>query len=209
MPTSIIMSERALYLPSLGMCLLAGLLWSKLPSAELRRTLAIGALAAAAVLCIAHNYVWRNDLTYYGNMVRVLSNNIRGRQGYGVALVEARRPEEGRQQFEAGLKIRRNAPLLVGLGQAYIQIDRGCGRASPVLEEALRIQSTDPFARWLLGGCFENAGRVQEAEAAYREAIHNTQFPDPKLLADWARSLEKTGRVLEAQEAFRRAAMLK
>ena len=150
-----------------------------------------------------------NDLTYFGNMVRVLPNNLRGRQGYGVALVEAGRPEEAREQFEAGLKVRRNAPLMVGLGEAFIQIDRGCSRASPVLEEALRIQPADPFARWLLGGCFESAGQVQEAEAAYRQAIRDTQFPDPKLLADWGRSLEKTGRPLEAQEAFRRAALMK
>jgi hypothetical protein len=207
-PTSIVMSERALYLPSLGICLAAGLLWVRLSNAQIRRVLAAGVMATAALLCIAHNYVWRDDLSYFGNMVRVLPNNVRGRQGYGVALSEAGRLEEAREQFEAGLKIKRNAPLLVGLGGALIQIDRGCQRARPVLQEALAIQPSDPFAPWLIAGCLENQGLVQEAETLYRQAVRNTPFPDPKLLSAWGRSLEKAGRPLEAQEAFRKAALL-
>jgi len=76
------------------------------------------------------------------------------------------------------------------------------------LEEALTIQPSDPFARWLIGRCLETEDRFQEAEASYRKAIDNTQFPHPKMLADWGRTLEKTGRHDEAQEAYRRAARL-
>lgn len=209
MPTSIIMSERALYLPSLSICLIAALIWTKLSKRELRTLVGVGVLGTCALLCISHNYLWRDELTYYGNLVRVLPNNIRGRQGYGVALIEAGRPEDAVRQFDEGLKIKRNAPLLVGLSEALMQLDRGCGRARSVLQEALQVQPADPFARWLLGGCFEKEGMMQEAEAEYRKAIHNTDFPDPKLLADWGRVLERTGRSSEAQEAYRRSALLK
>ena len=209
MPTSIIMSERALYLPSLSICLIAGLIWTKVRQPQVRTLLAVGVLALAALLCIAHNYVWRDELTYYANLVRVLPNNLRGRQGYGVALIEAGRPQDALIQFDEGLKIKRSAPLLVGLSEALIQLDRGCGRARSVLQEALRVQAGDPFARWLLGGCFEKEGQMQEAEAEYRQAVRNTDFPDPKLLADWGRVLEKTGRSLEAQEAYRRSTLLR
>jgi Flp pilus assembly protein TadD len=208
-PTSIVMSERALYLPSLGVCLIAGMLWAKLRNREVRRALAVGVMITAALLCVAHNYVWRNDLTYYGNMVRVLPDNIRGRQGYGVALVEAGRPDKAVQQFQAGLAIRRSAPLLVGLSEALIQIDGRCQRARPFLQEARTTDPTDPFIPWLVAGCLEKEGLLQEAEASYREAISRTEFPDPKLLADWGRVLEKTGRPREAREAYNRAALLK
>jgi len=208
MPTAILMSERGLYLPSLAICLIGALLWTSVQTAQIRRLLAAGVMTIAVVLCIAHNYVWREELTYYGNLVRVLPNNVRGRQGYGVALVEAGRPHEAREQFEAGLKVRRDAPLLIGLAEAFMQIDAGCSRARPVLEEALKIQPSDPFGPWLLGGCLEREGFVHQAEASYRRAIDNTQFPDPKLLAAWGRTLERTGRPAEAQEAYRRAAML-
>jgi protein O-mannosyl-transferase len=209
MPTSIIMSERALYLPSLSICLIAAQIWMTLPKRAMRTLLAVGVLSTAALLCVAHNYIWRDELTYYGNLIRVLPNNLRGRQGYGVALIEAGRPEDALRQFDEGLKIKRNAPLLVGLSEALMQIDRGCIRARSVLQEALRVQPADPFARWLLGGCFEKEGMMQEAEAQYRQAVRNTEFPDPKLLADWGRALENTGRPSEAQEAYRRSAMLK
>jgi len=208
-PTSLIMSERALYLPSLGICLVGGLLWARMGIRQIRRVLAVGVLAVAALLCIAHNYVWRDELTYFGNMVRVFPDNVRGRQGYGVALLEAGRPDIAREQFEAGLKIRRNAPLLVGLGGALLQMDGRCTRARPMLQEALAIDPRDPFAPWLLGGCLEKEGQIHEAESAYREAVHNTPFPDPALLDAWGRTLESTGRVIEAQEAFRRSQLLK
>jgi hypothetical protein len=209
MPQAIIMSERSLYLPSVGICLIAGLIWTWLPSVPMRRAVAIGVMSTAALLCIADTYIWRNDLTYFGNLVRVFPNNVRGQQGYGTALVEAGRPAEAQEHFEAGLRISRGAPLLVGLSQALLQIDRGCSRARPTLQEALTVDPGDPFAPWLMATCLENEGSLEQAEAMYRQAVHNTSFPEPRLLADWGRTLEKTGRREEAQEAYRRAALVR
>ena len=208
-PTSVLVAERFLYLPSVGLCLVAGVLWTKLPRTALKPLVAVGVLAVAAVLCISHNYFWRDQLTFFGNIVRVLPDNVRGRQGYGVALVEAGRPDLAMAQFEAGLKIIRNAPLLAGLAETEMDIDRNCSRARSALDEALRIQPGDPFARWLSGACFEREGALTDAEAAYRQAIAVTEFPDPKLLVAWGRTLEKSGRFDESQEAYRRAALLR
>jgi hypothetical protein len=208
-PTSVLMAERFLYLPSFGLCLIAGLIGARLPKTELKPIFAGGLLAAAAVLCISHNYIWRDQLTYFGNIVRVLPNNIRGRQGYGVALVEAGRPDLAMKQFQAGLQILRQAPLLAGLAETEMQLDGNCSRARADLDEALRIQPGDPFVHWLLGACFEHEGSMNEAEAAYRQAIASTEFPDPKLLVAWGRTLQKTGRLDESQEAYRRAALLR
>jgi Tfp pilus assembly protein PilF len=209
MPTSIIMSERALYLPSLGICLIAGLLWASLSRRDLQKVLAAGVMATAALLCIAHNYIWRDDLTYFRNMVRVFPNNVRGRQGFGTALAEQGQAEQASVQFEAGLQVNRNAPLLVGLSQALIEIDHDCHRARPALEEAAGYSPTDPFVSWLQGACYEMEGSPDKAESRYRKAVNDARFPDPKLLADWGRTLKQIGRPAEAEEAFRRAALLK
>jgi tetratricopeptide (TPR) repeat protein len=209
MPTALIMSERSLYLPSLGICLIAGLAWANLSDMRVRRLAGLGVMSLAAILCVAHNYIWRDNLTFFGNVVRVFPDNVRGRQGYGTALVEAGRPQDAIEQFDAGLRIKRNTPLLVSLGEGLMQLDRNCTRARPVLNEALGIQPSDHLARWLLASCFEREGALQQAEATYRQAVSDAQFPDPKLLSDWGRLLEKTGRLAEAQEAYRRAALLK
>lgn len=207
-PTAVIMAERHLYLPSLTICLIGGMLWSKIQSVERRSIVAVGFVAVAVLLTISHNYIWQDELTFYGNLVRVSPDNLRGRQGYGTALLEVGRVGEARAQFDSGLTIRRTAPLLVGLSQALIQSERHCDHAHQTLDEALRIQPGDHFARWLTGSCFEREGALAEAESAYRRAIHDAEFPDPKLYSDLARVLEKTGRTDEAREARRQAASL-
>jgi tetratricopeptide (TPR) repeat protein len=207
-PTSLLMAERHLYLPSLGICLIAAPIWANIPAIQVRRIIAVGVMTVAGLLCIAHNYIWRDNLTFYGNLVRVFPNNIRGRQGYGVALLEARRPVEAREQFEAGLRIKRTPWLLVGLAGVHITFDGNCAKAHPLLEEALRIQPADNYARWLSADCFEREGELAKAEEAFRRAVADTDFPDPKLLLAWGSSLEKLGRSDEARDVYRRAALL-
>src|SRR6185369_16748039 len=92
-PTSLIMAERFLYLPSMGVCLVAGFVWTSLPHSSVKQIAGAGILAAAILLCISDTFIWRNELSFYRNIVQVLPNNVRGRQGYGVALVEAGRPD--------------------------------------------------------------------------------------------------------------------
>ena len=160
------------------------------------------------ILCMSHNYVWKNELTYYGNMVRVLPNNARGRQGYGAALLKSNRAVEARDQFEAGLRIHRNTPLLVGMSGSLIQMEGSCAGAHPVLDEALQMQPRDYFARWLLAECLDHEGRAGLAEQAYRRAVEDAQFPDSQLLIAWAGSLERTGQQPEAVTVYRRAAVI-
>jgi tetratricopeptide (TPR) repeat protein len=207
-PTSLLMAERHLYLPSLGVCLIGAAVWAAIPAIQVRKIIAVGVMAVAGLLCIAHNYVWKDNLTFYGNMVRALPNNLRGRQGYGVALLEAGQPVEAREQFEAGIRVMRTPPLLVGLAAADMTLDGSCANARPLLDEALRIQPADNFARWLSADCFEREGNLAKAEEAFRRAVADTEFPDPKLLFDWGSSLEKLGRSDEARDVYRRAALL-
>ena len=207
-PTSLVMAERYLYLPSLGICLIGATIWANVSKLQVKRILAVGVMALAALLCIAHNYIWKDNLTFYGNIVRVFPDNVRGRQGYGVALLEAGRPVEARAQFEAGLRVLRNPQLLVSLAAARITLDNNCAQAHPLLDEALRIQPADPFGRWLSADCFQRAGDLTKAEATFRRAIADTRFPDPRLLFDWGLSLERLGRSSEALDAYRRAAGL-
>src|SRR5262249_784317 len=134
MPTAVVMSERALYLPSVGMCLITGWIWTKLPTLDLRRLAAAGVVTTGIFFCIAHTYIWPTDPTSFGKVVRVFPDNVRGQQGYGTALVEAGRAEEARQHFEAGLRLTRSTPLLVGMSEALVQTDRSCGRARPFLD---------------------------------------------------------------------------
>ena len=207
-PTSLVMAERYLYLPSLGICLIGATIWANISKLQVKKILAVGVMAFAGLLCIAHNYIWKDNLTFYGNIVRVFPDNVRGRQSYGVALLEAGQPVEARAQFEAGLRIVRNPQLLVSLAAARMTLDGNCEHARPLLAEALRIQPAEHFARWLSADCFQREGDLTKAEETFRRAIADAQFPDPRLLFDWGLSLERLGRSSEALDAYRRAASL-
>jgi protein O-mannosyl-transferase len=207
-PGGVLVAERYLYVPSFGLAMIAGTLWTAIPAPGLRRIAAAGLMATAVLLCISHNYVWKNELTYFGNMVRVLPNNSRGRQGYGIALLRVDRADEARAQFEAGLRILRTTPLLLGMAGQVIRAEGSCRNAHPLIDEALNLQPKDYFARWLLAECYEREGQLVRAEQTYRKAIEDAPFPDPQLLLDWGVTLERIGHRSDALEAYRRAALI-
>jgi tetratricopeptide (TPR) repeat protein len=204
LPAGATMAERYLYVPSFGFALLAGMAWSRIQSAERRAITAAGVLMIAILLCISHNFMWRGNLSYYENVVNVYPNNVAGRLGYGVALLEAGHADEAVQQLEAGLRVAKNPALLTALAGAKIGIEHSCKNARPLLDEALAT-SNEYFARWTLAQCLERDGDVVNAESTYRRAIADAQFPDPKIFVDLGRLLDKTGRHSEALETYRLA----
>jgi protein O-mannosyl-transferase len=204
----VLVAERYLYIPSVGAAIVAGTLWARIPAVQLRRLVAGGVMATAGLLCISHNYIWKNDFTYYSNMVRVVPNNTRARGGYGVALFKAQRFADAKVQFEAGLKIQRTASLLVGLAGQVIASEHSCRNARPLIDEALTAEPKNYFARWLLGECYDFEGQTIQAEQTYRRAVQDTPFPDSQLLFDWGLSLERIGQQAEADGVYRRAALI-
>jgi tetratricopeptide (TPR) repeat protein len=209
MPIALLMAERFLYLPIFGFALLAGLMWAGIQQGRVRRLTAGGFLTLAVLLCISHNYVWQDTLTFHENAVRIVPNNARARLGYGFALLRMNKVPEAREQFEAGLQILpKSAPLLAGLASATMKLDGRCDRVRPLLSQALAIEPGQWHSLWVLGDCFMMEGNTDQAEQSYRLAIQNTEFPDAKLLFSWARILERTGKTPAAVAAYQRAALI-
>jgi protein O-mannosyl-transferase len=209
MPIALLMAERFLYLPIFGFALLAGLMWAGIQQGRVRRLTAGGFLTLAVLLCISHNYVWQDTLTFHENAVRIVPNNARARLGYGFALLRMNKVPEAREQFEAGLQILpKSAPLLAGLASATMKLDGRCDRVRPLLAQALAIEPGQWHSLWVLGDCFMMEGNTDQAEQSYRLAIQNTEFPDAKLLFSWARILERTGKTPAAVAAYQRAALI-
>jgi tetratricopeptide (TPR) repeat protein len=209
MPIALLMAERFLYTPMFGFSLLAGSCWAAIPRTEVRRLCAVGGLALAAVLCISHNYIWQDTLTFHTNVVRVLPNNARGRLGYGYALMRLGRFDDARVQFEEGLRIMPDsAPLLAGLAGATMRADQHCGRVRPVLGKAFAITPGQWQSLWILGDCFLMEGQTELAERSYGLAVQNAPFPDGRLLISWGSALEKMGDPSRARAAYERGAAI-
>ena len=209
LPIALLMAERFLYTPVFGFALLAGLCWASIPKAEIRRVTAIGVLAIAAVLCISHNYIWQDTLTFHTNVVQLLPNNARGRLGYGYALMRLGKFGDARAQFEEGLRILpKSPPLLAGLAGSVMRIDGQCGRVRPILTQTFAIAPGQWQGLWILGDCLLMEGNTQLAERSYNLAVQNAPFPDGRLLISWGNTLERMGNVLAAQAAYDRGARI-
>ena len=209
MPIALLMAERFLYMPAFGFALLAGIAWAAISSVNTRRLIAVGVVAAATILCIAHNYIWQDTLTFHRNAVQTVPDNARARLGYGFALLRLNKNVEAKEQFEAGLRIMPwSAPLLAGLARTMVRIDGHCDEARPILGRSLTVQPGHWQSLWLLGDCFRMDGRMEQAEQAYGLAVQNADFPDAELLASWGRSLEAIGRTPSAIAAYERAMVI-
>ncbi len=94
-PIGAIMGERFLYTPLFGAALLAGLLWTYLPTRRIQHVVAAGALITAVCLCIAHNRIWHDGFSLYSKMVCDFSKNVSGILCFGFGVVDTGRLPEG------------------------------------------------------------------------------------------------------------------
>jgi protein O-mannosyl-transferase len=209
MPIALLMAERFLYTPAFGFALLAGMAWAAIKRESARRVVAVGVLGIAAILCIGHNYIWRDTLTFHENVVSLLPQNARARLGYGFALMRVDKVADAKEQFEAGLKIKPgSAPLLAGLATATLRIEGRCDNVRPLIAQALRADAGQWQSLWVLGDCFLIEGKTAQAEHSYRLAVERADHPDAKLLFSWGRLLEGMGKIPGAVEAYQRAAVI-
>jgi hypothetical protein len=209
MPIALLMAERFLYTPVFGFALLAGVLWSGIRNPRHRGLIAAGVVSVSVMLCITNSYIWQDTLTFHANAVRLRPNNARARMGYGFALLRIDKVEEAKMQFEEGLKIMpRSTAMMAGLAGTMMRIDGDCNRVRPLLTQALTKEPGQWHSLWILGDCFLMEGNPVQAEASYRIAIENTDFPDAKLLFSWGRTLETMGKTPTAIAAYERAAVI-
>jgi len=208
MPLSVLMAERFLYLPLIGLSMAAAVAFSGLRDPRIRRLVGVGALVTAITLCNSHDYIRRNDFTFFENMVRVTPNSAKARLGYGYALLQAGMKNEAAQQFEAGLKIIPDYPELLTTLAMTRMTSTECSQAWPLLHRALQIDPQHADTHRRMGDCYFKEGRIPEAESMYRHAVESIPFADPLLYLMWGRTLESTGQTETAITAYERAALI-
>jgi len=143
-PIGTILAERLLYLPSAGVCLLAGIGFGRLEERAAtpgRRRLILAAVAViTAVLALRSAWRfrdWRDDRTIFAAAVSLFPDNVRAQFNYGAASERAR--------DDAGAE------------QAY--------------RRALAVWPRFSDARYNLAGLYGRAGHWREAAEEYRAAL--------------------------------------
>jgi tetratricopeptide (TPR) repeat protein len=184
-PIGTIMGERLFYLPSAGLCWLAGLGWEalwgriKTPRLRLAAWAALGVLLlACTVQALRYGRVWRDDFTLFSYAVRVVPESARVRYGAGNLLLAL----PGRQD-EAVLHLLRATEIYPqhayawdALGRAYLGIKQW-DQAIAAFQKAGTVhpdfpRSPDyPYSQNNLGVAHAALGRWDDAMAAFRRAV--------------------------------------
>lgn len=205
MPIAILMAERLLYIPMVGVAILMAQFWISIRDARIRLVAGAGVVVTVVILCNSHNYVWQNHFTFYKNMVRVVPDNLKARIGYGAALMLRNRMDEAEHELLEGLRIKPRYPTILSSLAAISMFRQDRQRALELSTEALKIDPNDAASLWFRGDYCMQEGEFEKAEENYRRAVEQSQFPHGALLLSWALALEEAGRKNEALVVFERA----
>jgi protein O-mannosyl-transferase len=203
-PLSTFMAEHWLYVPSMGLFLIAGWAASRLVHRGWAQPVATGVVLVVAAyggLTIHRNRDWRDGQTFYQATLRLAPYSARAWTNLGQAYQEAGDLGKAREAYEHALQL---SPAAADVVQNLGVIEATQGRPEKALaayERAVAMDTNlaDPHNN--LGNIYREQGRYDEAEREFRTALRI----DPAHAA--ARSnlglvLQTTGRANEAEQSF-------
>ncbi len=217
-PIGTILGERLFYLPSAGLCLLAGVVWRGVEDRRrgtkyfhaLRRV-GLVLLATVIVLLSARTVVrnrdWQNDATLFLSALEIAPNSAKVHFNVGSVYLEKRLYDDAVRELKASVAILPWAQAHRKLATVYLR--QGLLEAATTqYREALGLGPHDAGTNKDLGYVLLKQGMIEEAIAALKTAI----LLDPQL-ADahytLGRALVEQDRWPEAIAAYQEARRLK
>jgi Tfp pilus assembly protein PilF len=197
-------SDKYVYLPSIGLLMLATAFLARLwegPSTRRRAVRRVGAvgvvlvLAGVASACTRRSLVpWRDTLGLCQHMIKLAPASAPVRNNLGLALADAGRPGEAIEQF------RRITTTLPDYAEAHYNLGwvlASEGRPDEAIaayEQALAVRPDDPKTHNNLGDALLEQGKPAEAVEHFQEAV--------RIMPDFADAHYNLGCVRMAQGAF-------
>jgi tetratricopeptide (TPR) repeat protein len=165
--------DRYLYLPSIGLAVLAALALARLAAGSARRLAAL-AFAAALLLGAAtwsQSLHWRNNEALYRRALAVAPNNGNVYRDLGTEMIRQGRPLEAIALYEKLTELRPEDWLSrFVLGHTHYHIGQ-YAEAERRFREAIHLHERNASQYYFLALTYMATGRLQEAEKALRRAI--------------------------------------
>jgi hypothetical protein len=200
--SGILLSERTLYLPSVGF--VAGASWMFLRLHQERPRLALGVVVLALSLMGIRSWdrtpTWENNLEVFNTLIVEHPESGRAQWILGNTLLQAGRTSEALRSYRLAIGVLGgHYSLMVDVGQKLMEA--GYDRpAELILRYAWEDRPEMGFAPGLLAPLYDRLGRIVEAEGAARAslAVDSTLAVHYHILS---RSLAAQGRLDEARDA--------
>jgi tetratricopeptide (TPR) repeat protein len=203
-PTGVLLAERALYLPSVGVALALGALWRELRGRAVwpLTTMVLTMLAARTLTRVP---VWRDAERFYAALVHDAPNSYRSHWATGARAFERNRPRDGEIEILNAIRIYPgDGALLQELGEHYASAQLW-GPADRFLTVAWRVDSLRVDAAIQAVLARTKLGRPDSALALGMEALR--RFPGaPALLLAISDAYLDLGRPVAALTYRRRIA---
>ena len=182
-PTGIVLAERTLFLPSVGVVLLIGALVARFGVTLKGEHWARPALGAGCILVLALGLwrsaarlpVWRDNTTLFGATVADAPLSYWAWRNWAGDLVLHDRPVEARAAYARSLALFDRDPTVYDDLASFERREGQCDRAVPLFRSALAIDSTRFMTLSRLIGCLTTLGEYDAARAEARAAIAGGQ----------------------------------
>jgi hypothetical protein len=171
------MAERYLYMPAIGLWIIAAdrgyALYEKTNNSK-----AIAAMAAVVVLLLGgvtihRNQDWKNDIALFSSVVRTDPVSSFGHFNLGNSLRDAGDLNGAEQEWQETLRLDpANSGAMTQLG-SFAAIQGDLGKAEHWFRTALDADPANAMARFNLALVFEKTGRLREAEVQYDIFLKN------------------------------------
>jgi hypothetical protein len=172
-PTGVLLAERSMYVPSVGLALLAG--WVAVALVARRREVAVGAVALVVTLgmvrTIARVPVWRAAEPFFSHLVTDARGSYRAYWVQSASAYAEGERERGEALALRALQIVQTSPnLWAYLARAYEEEERWL-EAAQALRAAFRLDTTRARAAGDGMVAFLRAGALDSAASLGREAL--------------------------------------
>ncbi|KAK0410117.1 hypothetical protein QR680_004957 [Steinernema hermaphroditum] len=162
-----VVAERILYFPSVGFCLLAGMLHER--SGSFRKALFVVLLIFAA-RSVARNEDWNDEERLYRSAVEV--NPAKAYSNLGNILTQKKRFAEAMESYAKALDHRPNmADTHYNMGVLHMD-QQNLSEAIESYRRAIHLRPSFASAHLNLGLSLWNADRLDEAEKVFRQCGH-------------------------------------
>lgn len=184
-----LMSERWLYVPSIGVFFVAGAALAKMYElsgtrgalGKLATTAAVAVLCALSVLTIARNTVWESEYTLWKDAAEKSPRKARPHNNLAMALAEKGDLEGALREAHVALSLEPESPeTSLNLASLYLQLGR-YHEAIILLKHTLarfpsanippRLADDFAKARFNLGSAYLHTGNYNQAIAEYEKAL--------------------------------------
>lgn len=211
-PISDVIFEHRVYLPSAGAAIALGT--ALLLAIERLRLRAMAPVQVATALLIAagplgaatyaRNFVWKDELTLWSDVVAKSPEKARPHCSLGVALGRKGRVDDAMREFLETIRIDPGyMEAHLNLGVAYVEKGR-IDDAIREYQEAIRLDPGSAEAHHKLGAAYGLSGKVGAAIQEFREAIRiDPWYADAHL--DLGAAYGKQGKVDDAIRELREA----